>query len=321
MHIPDGFLDARTCVATACLAGTGLAWAGRQTTAQWSDRTIPLLGVMSAFVFAGQMVNFPVLGGTSGHLLGGVLAATLLGPAAAAMALTTVLIVQCLFFQDGGLTALGANVLNLALLGPLSGYAVWRLLGRCEPSRPGFAPALAVAAWVSVVTTAAACAGQIALAGSAPLRLVLPAMLITHAFIGVGEAVITVAVVSFVVKIRPDLLHRPGAQPARPIPATALIGYGLTAAAGIGLLLAPFSSAWPDGLERVAARLGFAEQARAFAPAPMPDYSLGGNFASGWGAAAAALIGIGVAFGLAWAVGRSAARWARARSAGNRPAA
>jgi cobalt/nickel transport system permease protein len=311
VHIPDGFLDARTCVGTYCLAGAGLAWAGRQVTARWNDRTVPLLGVMSAFVFAGQMVNFPVVGGTSGHLLGGVLAAALLGPWAAALALATVLVVQCLFFQDGGLTALGANVLNLALLGTGVGYLVLGTVRRLWPGRRGFLAALAIASWLSVVTAASSCALQLAASGTVPLRLVLPAMLVTHALIGVGEALITVAVVSFVLKVRPDLLYEPTRQDATSLPWGSLVAYGLALASGVGLLLAPLASVWPDGLERIAGELGFDTHARPVNPAPLADYTVPGIASSWWTTVAAAIIGVGLVFAVAWFFGRGAAWWAR----------
>lgn len=311
MHIPDGFLDARTCVGTYCLAGAGLAWAGRQVTARWNDRTVPLLGVMSAFVFAGQMVNFPVVGGTSGHLLGGVLAATLLGPWAAALALTTVLVVQCLFFQDGGLTALGANLLNLALLGTGVGYAVLYGVRRLWPGRRGLLAGVAIASWFSVVAAASACALQLAASGTAPLRLVLPAMVVTHAFIGVGEALITVSVVSFVLKVRPDLLYESSSQNRPRLPWGSVAAYGLAVAVGMGLLLAPLASSWPDGLERIAADLGFETRARPVNPAPLADYAVPWITSSWWTTGVAAVTGIGLAFAVAWVLGRGAARWSR----------
>jgi len=321
VHIPDGFLDARTCAGTYCLAGAGLAWAGRQVRARWNDRTVPLLGVMAAFVFAGQMVNFPVAGGTSGHLLGGVLAATLLGPWAAVLALTTVLVVQCLFFQDGGLTALGANVLNLALLGTGGGYVVLRAVRRRQTGRRALLAAVAIASWLSVVGAATLCALQLAASGTASLKLLLPAMLLTHAFIGVGEALITVSVVSFVLQVRPDLIYEPSDQGAANPPWGAVAAYGLTLALGIGLLLAPLASSWPDGLERIAVDLGFEGRARAVNPAPLPDYTVPGIASAWWTTGAAAVAGIGLVFTGAWLLGRGASRWSRgtARGGGTEP--
>jgi cobalt/nickel transport system permease protein len=310
VHIPDGFLDARTCAGTYCLAAAGLAWAGHHVRARWDDRTVPLLGVMSSFVFAGQLVNFPVAGGTSGHLLGGVLAAAMLGPAAATLALATVLAVQCLFFQDGGLTALGANVVNLALVGVWTGYGLYRLMQKLVPGHPGFLLGLAAGSWGSVVAASVGCALQLAAARTVGLGLVLPAMTLTHALIGIGEATITTAVVAFVIRIRPDLIHQPAScrQPALGRPAWLL--WGLIAALGVVLLLAPLASTWPDGLEQFAERFGISARVRPTLPAPMPDYTVPGIAAAGVATALAGIAGVGLAFGLAWGLGRGLRRGA-----------
>jgi len=292
--------------------------ASRKVRADWNDRTVPLVGVMTAFVFAGQMVNFPVAGGTSGHLLGGVLAATLLGPHAAAMVLSTVLVVQCLFFQDGGVTTLGANILNLALVGVYSGHAVRQLLARPATGNARALAGVAVGAWFSVVAAAGACALLIAASGTAPLKLVLPAMLLTHAFIGVGEALITLAVLSFVLRVRPDLMYRAPAS-ATPLPFRTLVGVGLVAALGVALLLSPLASSWPDGLERVAENLGFGEQAGALAPAPMPDYELPGIGLPWLSTAVAGGLGTLICLAVAWGVTRLLARGVRRPSGAPQP--
>lgn len=310
MHIPDGFLDASTCAGAFCLAGAGLGWAGREVTARWNDQTVPMLGVMSAFVFAGQMVNFPVAGGTSGHLLGGVLAAAFLGPWAAAMVLTTVLVVQCFFFQDGGVTALGANVLNLAIIGTWGGYGVYRLLSRFAKSKRGRLGSLAVAAWSSVVLASLAAGAELALSGHVSWKLVLPAMGLTHAVIGLGEAFITVAVVAFVMKVRSDLIHCPGVTPVTTAPRT-IVGYGLLASLGVVLLLAPLASAFPDGLEHVAEKLGFSGEAAEPVAAPMPDYEVTGVGSSTLSTILAGSIGTTLVFGVGWAVARLAQRFSR----------
>ena len=299
MHVPDGFLNAATCAGTACVAAAGVVWAGREVKARWNDQAVPMVGVMSAFVFAGQMVNFPVAGGTSGHLLGGVLAAVFLGPWAGVMVLTTVLAVQCFFFQDGGVTALGANILNLALIGVLGGYACYAGLRRIWPSQRGHLVAVGVASWLSVVLASLACASQLALSGTVGWGLVLPAMAITHAIIGVGEALITVAVVSFVRQVRPDLIYEPTpAKDRRPVRAFVLVG--LLASLGVVFLLAPFASSAPDGLERVAEALGFDHQASEGAEAPLPDYSVPGVGSSWLSTVLAGVIGTLLAFLVAW---------------------
>lgn len=316
MHIPDGFLDATTCAGTFCVAGAGLAWAGREVSARWNDRAVPMLGVMSAFVFAGQMVNFPVAGGTSGHLLGGVLAAALLGPWAAAMVLTTVLVVQCFFFQDGGVTALGANVLNLAIIGTWGGYAIYRLVGRFLKSERGRLGSLAVAAWFSVVLASLAAAVELAFSGQVSWKLVVPAMGLTHAIIGLGEAFITVAVVSFVSKVRPDLIHRPGAT-APATPPRAIVGYGLLASFGIVLLLAPLASGFPDGLEHVAETLGFAGRVANPVAAPLPGYEVGGVGSSALSTILAGMTGTVLVFAVGWTVAWAAQRFSRRSGVGS----
>jgi cobalt/nickel transport system permease protein len=314
VHIPDSFLSAPVCVGAYCLAGAGLALASRRVTEAWNDRTVPLVGVMSAFVFAGQMVNFPVAGGTSGHLLGGMLAAVLLGPHAAALVLATVLTIQCLFFQDGGITTLGANLLNLALVGVYTGYGVFRWVSRWLPGARGGSAGIAAGAWVSVVAASGVCAVELAASGTAPLRLVLPAMLVTHALIGVGEAVITLAVVSVVQQVRPDLVYRPGVT--TPLPARAFLLPGLAASLGVAVLLGPLASSLPDGLEGVAGRLAFAEHDGARLPAPLADYQLPGVASPALSNVLAAVIGTVLSLLVAWGVARLLARWIRRPSGG-----
>lgn len=207
MHIPDGFLSPPVLAGTWALSTAGLGIAFRRVRLTLEDRAVPLLGVTAAFVFAAQMVNFPVMAGTSGHLLGGVFSSLFLGPAAAAAVMATVLCAQCLLFQDGGLVALGANLLNMGLLGTAGGYAALLALRRLLPARVALVVPLAAASWLSVMLSAGACALQLALSGVAPLSAILPALLGVHALIGAGEALITCAIAGFVLRVRPDLLH------------------------------------------------------------------------------------------------------------------
>jgi cobalt/nickel transport system permease protein len=171
------------------------------------DKTVPLMAVVSAFIFAAQMLNFPVMGGTSGHLLGGVLAAVLLGPCAGAIAIAVVLAVQCLIFQDGGLTALGANIFNMSFVGAVGGYYIYAMIRKGMSGNRGILTAAAIAAWFSVVAASAVCAIELAVSGTSPINVALPAMAGVHALIGIGEAAITVLVLSFVLKVRPDLVY------------------------------------------------------------------------------------------------------------------
>lgn len=207
MHIPDGFLSTGTLVPAWLLSIGGLGYSLKKAAQVMKDRVIPLMGVMSAFIFAAQMVNFPVMGGTSGHLLGGVLAAVLLGPFAGAIVLACVLIVQCLIFQDGGLTALGANIFNMAIVGTMGGYLLYKGVSLLMPSRKGLMVATAIASWFSVFAAAGACALELAISGTSPLAMVVPAMAGVHAVIGLGESIITTMVVGFVLKVRPDLIY------------------------------------------------------------------------------------------------------------------
>jgi cobalt/nickel transport system permease protein len=165
------------------------------------------MGIMSAFIFAAQMLNFPVAGGTSGHLLGGVLAAVLLGPYAGAIVISVVLTAQCLIFQDGGLTTLGANIFNMAIIGTIGGYLIYNVIHKFAKGKTGMVVAIAISAWLSVVLASSACAVELAISGTIPLSVALPAMAGIHSLIGLGEAVITCLVVSFVLGVRPDLIY------------------------------------------------------------------------------------------------------------------
>ena len=210
MHVPDGFLDAPTSMATGIVAVAGVALALRRSRGDLDDRVAPLAGLVATFVFAAQMLNFPVAAGTSGHLLGGALAAVLVGPWTATLCITVVLLVQALVFADGGLTALGTNVTLMALIGVWVGWLVFALVRRVLPSRPASVPAAAaVAALLSVPVAAAAFAGLFLVGGTAPVPAgtLFGAMITWHVLIGIGEAVITYLVVSAVMSVRPDLVH------------------------------------------------------------------------------------------------------------------
>ena len=214
MHVPDGFLDAPTSVATGAVAAVGVAVALRKAREELDDRTAPMAGLVATFVFAAQMVNFPVGLGTSGHLLGGALAAVLVGPWTGLLAVSVVVAVQALLLADGGITALGTNVTLISLVGVVVGWLVFRGLQALLPKRLGLVPLLAaLGAFVSVPAAALVFVGLYALGGTAPVPLdgLAVAMLGWHSVIGVGEAVITGLVVGSVVAVRPDLVH--GARP------------------------------------------------------------------------------------------------------------
>ena len=206
MHIPDGFLATNTWLPTWIISIGAIGFCLRKTSQILKDRMVPLMGVVAAFIFAAQMVNFPVIGGTSGHLLGAVLAVVLLGPCPGAIVIAVVLAAQCFIFQDGGITALGANILNMSFVGAMGGYLVYNFIRKLIKNNNGILIAAAIAGWFSVVMAAAMCAAELAFSGTWSLSLVLPAMIGIHALIGIGEAIITCLVVGFVLKVRPDLV-------------------------------------------------------------------------------------------------------------------
>ena len=305
MHVPDGFLSARVAGAAAVVSAAGLAFALRHTRLHLPPRRVPLLGLAAAFVFAAQMLNFPVAAGTSGHLLGAVLTAVLLGPSGAVVVLTAVLFVQCFLFADGGVLALGANVFDMALVGGVGGFAIYRAVRRLASGFRGTILAASFAAWCSMVLAATACAGMLAMSGTASWSAVFPAMAGVHMLIGAGEAVITAFVLVAVGRLRPELLQ------AAPVPRAEryaeFAAYGLAIAAGLTLFVAPVASGWPDGLERVAAHLGF--EARATEPrsltVPFSDYRIPAFGGSPWATAAAGLAGTLAAFALSLVLTRA----------------
>lgn len=208
MHIPDGFLNVATVATTAAISAGGVAGAVRVTGKKLGEKQVPLMGVLAAFIFAAQMLNFPILGGTSGHFLGVALAAILLGPWAGVLIMTSVLVAQSLIFQDGGLLALGANVLNMGIIGSFSGYYAYRLFAALPgSSRRNKLAGGFVGAWVAVLLASIACALELAVSGTSPLGAVLPAMAGVHALIGIVEGLITMAVLSVVMATRADLLE------------------------------------------------------------------------------------------------------------------
>lgn len=205
MHIPDGFLSLPVSAAAGIVSAAGLGLSLKKLKSNLSEKTIPLMGVMAAFIFAAQMFNFPVAGGTSGHLLGGALSAIVLGPFAGTVALSVVLIIQCLLFQDGGLIALGANILNMAIIGVWCPWAAYVSLKKVFSER-GFSVAVFLSAWLSVVLASTACAVELGLSGIVPIATALPIMVSVHAVIGIGEGIITVLVVGFLKKAKPELI-------------------------------------------------------------------------------------------------------------------
>ena len=210
MHVPDGFLDLPTSVATGAVAAGAVGLAMRRSRTELAEAGAPLAGLTAVFVFAVQMVNFPVGAGTSGHLMGGMLAAALVGPWTAVLCLAVVLLVQGLFFADGGLSALGTNITLIGVVTVVAGFLVARALLAVLPRRPGsVVPAVAVGGLVSVPVAALVFVGLYAVGGAVPIPLgtLAATMLGWHTLIGIGEGVITAAVVGAVLATRPDLVH------------------------------------------------------------------------------------------------------------------
>jgi cobalt/nickel transport system permease protein len=229
MHIPDGFLDPGVAAATAIVSAGAVGYALRRADRDLDDERVPLLGVTAAFVFAVQMLNFPVAGGTSGHLLGAGLAAILLGPWLACLVMAVVLTTQALVFADGGISALGANVLNMGVIGALTvGYLMVWSRHLTPRTRTGFLAVVAGGAWLAVMAGAAATALELSVSGTVPLATVLPAMLGVHALIGAGEAVITVAAVGAVLATRPDLVRVGSLEAPSGVPAGGSLARGVS---------------------------------------------------------------------------------------------
>ncbi len=208
MHIPDGFVSVPVAAAGWALSTGGVGYAVRRTGEELKEKQVPLMGVLAAFIFAGQMLNFPVMGGTSGHLIGAALATIMLGPWAAILIMTSVVGIQAILFQDGGLLALGTNILNMAIIASLTSHLVYtslRFLAK-GGGRGRWASAF-VTAWASVVVASIAASIELALSGTSPLQVALPAMGFVHVFIGLGEGLITAAVVAVVENARRDLLE------------------------------------------------------------------------------------------------------------------
>ncbi len=209
MHIPDGFLSVAVWAPLWVVAILILVVAVWRTNKKLGDRHVPLLGVLAAFIFAAQMLNVPVVGGTSGHMLGGVLIAVFVGPLAGSIVMGSIFGVQAVFFQDGGITTMGANIINMGLIGTILGYFIYQSVKKAVKGDSGMIIGAGVAAWIAVVLASAACAFELAASGTSPLGIALPAMVGIHAIIGIVEAAITIAVISSILKTRADLLKLP----------------------------------------------------------------------------------------------------------------
>lgn len=298
LHIPDGFLNFVVSIICWAITVAVLSLAISRTNKSLGERQVPLMGIMAAFIFAAQMINFPVAGGTSGHLLGGALASIILGPWAAMLVMTAVVAVQGLLFQDGGLLVMGANILNMGLITAAIGYGLYR--ATFGGSRSVKLAVAGVAAWLSVMAGALATALQLWLSGTSNLQTTVIAMLSVHALIGLGEAFITVAALTFIFQTRPDLLDEKSvaAQSGR---GWVLAGVLISLAV---ILLSPLASVNPDGLNRVAMDLGFIHTARS-GSGLLAGYSIPILLNSSLGKVLAGTIGAAVVLAFVFVIGRT----------------
>ncbi|MFM8323182.1 MAG: energy-coupling factor ABC transporter permease [Chloroflexota bacterium] len=302
MHIPDGFLSVAVSLLMWAASVLVIGYALKRVNRELGERQVPLMGVLAAAIFAGQMLNFAVAGGTSGHLMGVALATILLGPWPAVIVMTVVVGVQALIFQDGGLLALGANLFNMGIVGVTVSYFVYRSLRRVfGQARWGVLAAGGAAAWASIFIAALAVALQLALSGTSPANLAIPAMAGIHAVIGLGEALITVGALALIKATRGDLLAEETAGAGS---STALWVGGLVIALGLAVA-SPLASAHPDGLEWVAEQKGFLGLAQGPAYQLAPDYLVPGiantTLATILAGVLGVLIVLGVSVGLAYA--------------------
>ncbi|MBP8002789.1 MAG: energy-coupling factor ABC transporter permease [Chloroflexi bacterium] len=300
LHIPDGFLT--IVIAAACWIITliTLYVAAQKAQEVFDERLVPLAGIMAAFIFAAQMLNFPVAGGTSGHFIGAALATIVLGPWLGILVMTSVIMLQALLFQDGGLVAMGANVLVMGIIPAFVGFGLTRsFLNRPLGQRLGI---IGVASWLSLMAAAFVVALLLWLSNTSALGVVVPAMLGVHSIIGLGEAAITVAAYAFIVRTRPEMVEKGKASGGR----NWVIGGVLLAL--FLILFAPLASSSPDGLEWVAGQQGFLETAQSAPFEILPDYTvpfLGDGSVS---TIVAGLIGALLVFALAFALVRTLRR-------------
>ena len=330
LHAPDRLFSMPVNLVFALVVAGVLAVAFRRVATAGDHRAVPMMGIAAAFVFAGQMLNFPISAGTTGHLLGGTLAAILLGPWAGTIVMAAVIVVQAVVFQDGGITVLGPNLFNMGIIGTLIAYYVYRaVVGPADQVPSRVVGGAFFAAWFAVVLAAVFVSLQLAVSGTVPLDRVLPPMVLTHMAIGVGEGLITASIVGFLLRTRPDLMYA-GRRSSRPLGRPVVVaGLAVSLACGAGLSLLPTLWDHPDGLESVGASLGFlsgegeplpavtesgdspAERSASGSDAAslglMPEYTVAGLDGLA-GTSLAGGIGTILMFGLSFVVGRTMIR-------------
>ncbi len=300
LHIPDGFLSVTIALVCWAAALAALYFAVQNSQQKFDERLVPLAGIMAAFIFAAQMLNFPVAGGTSGHFIGAALATIVLGPWLGMLVMAAVIILQALLFQDGGLVVMGANVLVMGVVPAFVGFGLTRaFLNRPMGQRLAI---IGVASWLSIMAAAFFTALLLWLSGTSTLGVVVPAMLGIHALIGIGEAFITVAAYTFITRTRPELVEKGKASGGR----NWVIG-GVALALFV-VLFAPLASGSPDGLEWVAGEMGFLQTAQDAPFQILPDYTVPFLGDGSISTIAAGIIGALVVFGIAFFVARALRR-------------
>ncbi len=301
MHIPDGFLSVLVSVVFWVLAVIGVGVALWRAGKELDERKVPLMGVLGATIFAGQMLNFAVAGGTSGHLMGAAIAAILLGPWPAVLVMTSVVSIQASFFQDGGLLVLGANIFNMAIVGPFVAYGVYQTVAKlARGKRWGTFTGGFVAAWTSIVIASLVAALQLAFSGTSPANVSIPAMGLIHILIGVGEGLITVGALAFLHATRRDLLGVAAGAVSKRSNQVVWIG-GLIIAIALAIL-SPLASEHPDGLEWVAEEKGFLNAAQDAPYEIIPDYVFPGISNSDAATIVAGIVGAAIVLGVALGV-------------------
>lgn len=302
LHIPDGFLTLIVSLIFWLITIIMVGLAVSKTNRSLGEKQVPMMGVMAAFIFAAQMLNFPIAGGTSGHFLGGALAAIVLGPWAGILVMTAVVGVQALLFQDGGLLVMGANIFNMGILTAVIGFGLYRLvIGQKRVVRLAAAGG---GAWIATMAAALLTSLQLWLSGTTRLELVLPAMLGVHLLIGIGEGLITVAALAYIEQTRPDLLN-PEKTSQEGGRGWVVAGVLLTLGA---VLLSPFASSSPDGLERVAQNLGFLGSGQEAPFQILPDYTIPIFGETAFSTILAGIVGAVVLMGLLILLGRNLKR-------------
>ena len=299
LHIPDGFLTLIVSLIFWLITIIMVSLAVSKTNKSLGEKQIPLMGVMAAFIFAAQMLNFPIAGGTSGHFLGGALAAIVLGPWASILVMTAVVGVQALLFQDGGLLVMGANIFNMGILTAVIGFGLYRLVVH---QKRGLRLAVAGGgAWIATMAAALITSAQLWLSGTTRIEIVLPAMLGVHALIGIGEGLITVAALAYIEQTRPDLLNmeKTAQEGGR---GWVVGGILLTLAA---LFISPLASGNPDGLERVAETLGFLGIGQEAPYQILPDYTIPFLGDTALSTILAGVVGAAILMGLLILIGRN----------------